>query len=373
MKIIAEYLDSLFLNVPVTPETKKAKEDLLALMEDHYNELIAEGKNEHEAIGAVITEFGSIDELLEELDLKREMPQAPPASKTVQKANEKTQNSLDDDFNFDEEDFSKAAWRANHEEFAEEDPNQKDAAAEDYSYNLANPITLTEAEDYWSMIRQFALFIASGVLLCVVAIAFLVFQGGGGSDALGLAGFFLLVAVAVTMFITAGMKFSGAHKVLDDRPIKEDVRQTGKMYAQQYHRSFSFSLVAGIFMCIVSFMPIFIFQYSEHLGITLFLIIAGLGAFLIIYGSIVQAYYKRFDNGPIFISDEDEPGPNARQHIYGKNAPLVGMFSTVYWPAVVVIYLIWSFIFGGWGYSWLIFVIAGIFQDSILKYFKNKQ
>ncbi len=44
MRIIKDYLDSLFLTVPITSETKKAKEDLLAIMEDHYHELIAEGK-----------------------------------------------------------------------------------------------------------------------------------------------------------------------------------------------------------------------------------------------------------------------------------------------------------------------------------------
>jgi len=69
MKTIRDYLDSLFLNVPTTPETKKAKEDLAAIMEDHYHELIEQGKSEHEAIGAVISEFGSIDELLQELQV----------------------------------------------------------------------------------------------------------------------------------------------------------------------------------------------------------------------------------------------------------------------------------------------------------------
>lgn len=368
MKIIAEYLDSLFLNVPITSETKKAKEDLLALMEDHYHELIAEGKNEHEAIGAVITEFGSIDELLEELGVQRAVPNSGSRKQTRQE-----QDFLDDDFNFDEEDFSKAAWRANHENFDSQEDETDEYLSKEEQISYAKPITLAEAEDYWRMIRQFALFIASGVLLCVVAIASLIFLAGNGADGLSLASFFLLVAVGVVMLITGGMKFSHSHKELDDRPIAKEVRATGKMYAQQYQKSFSFSLIVGIFLCIVSFVPIFIFQYNENFGIALFLITAGLGAFLIIYGSIVQAYYKRFDNGPIFVSDEDEPGPNARQHIYGKNAPIVGIFSTVYWPAVVVLYFIWSFAFNGWGYSWLIFVVAGILQDSILKYFKNKR
>ncbi|HCE11448.1 MAG TPA: beta-carotene 15,15'-monooxygenase, partial [Enterococcus sp.] len=75
MKTIHDYLDSLFLNVPITPETRKAKEDLSAIMEDHYHELISQGKSEHEAIGAVISEFGSVDELLQALDISSEASQ----------------------------------------------------------------------------------------------------------------------------------------------------------------------------------------------------------------------------------------------------------------------------------------------------------
>lgn len=74
MNTIRNYLDSLFLNVPKTAETQKAKKDLLSIMEDHYYELIEEGKNENEAIGTVINEFGSIDELLAELELEKKIP-----------------------------------------------------------------------------------------------------------------------------------------------------------------------------------------------------------------------------------------------------------------------------------------------------------
>ncbi len=56
-------------------------------MEDHYLELIHQGKSEHEAIGAVISEFGSVDELLQELNVskkKRRLMIGPmPSQKTM--------------------------------------------------------------------------------------------------------------------------------------------------------------------------------------------------------------------------------------------------------------------------------------------------
>ena len=66
MDTIRTYLDNMFLSLPETPETLRAKEELYAMMEDKYAELKASGKSENEAIGIVITEFGNLDEVLTE-------------------------------------------------------------------------------------------------------------------------------------------------------------------------------------------------------------------------------------------------------------------------------------------------------------------
>ena len=70
MKTILSYLDNMFMNLPHTPEVKRAKEELAMMMEDKYNELIAEGKKENEAVGIVISEFGNLQELAVELGLE---------------------------------------------------------------------------------------------------------------------------------------------------------------------------------------------------------------------------------------------------------------------------------------------------------------
>ena len=51
METILNYLDNMFVNMPKTPEVLRAKEDLAEMMEDKYNELIAEGRLQNEAIG----------------------------------------------------------------------------------------------------------------------------------------------------------------------------------------------------------------------------------------------------------------------------------------------------------------------------------
>lgn len=70
MNTIRNYLDNMFLGLPNTEEVIRAKKELLAMMEDKYNELKEGGKTENEAIGIVISEFGNLDELAETLGIK---------------------------------------------------------------------------------------------------------------------------------------------------------------------------------------------------------------------------------------------------------------------------------------------------------------
>ena len=63
----------MFAKMPNTPEVRRAKNELWQMMEDKYNELINDGKNENEAVGTVISEFGNLEELSKELGLEKEI------------------------------------------------------------------------------------------------------------------------------------------------------------------------------------------------------------------------------------------------------------------------------------------------------------
>ncbi|MGX7132987.1 permease prefix domain 1-containing protein [Enterococcus songbeiensis] len=241
MDTIRNYLESLFIEVPRNRETEKLKTDLLANMEDHYHELIEEGKNEHEAIGTVIATFGSIDELLDEMNLEKEKV------------------------------------------FAETDGEKN--------------ISLEEAEEYWRQAKKTSFQIASGVFISCLAIAgFFFFAGLGGlSIAFGL--LFLGAAVAVGFFIVAGMKNSELNRFLGNRLISGKVIHAAQLREDAYRKSFSFSLIGGIGLCVFSLFPILasMTMYAGGtIGISGFFITVGAGVFLLIYGSCVRHSYRRF-------------------------------------------------------------------------------
>ncbi|HHT40413.1 MAG TPA: hypothetical protein GX000_02030 [Actinomyces sp.] len=72
MDAIKQYLDYMFRTLPPTPQAIQARADLLAMMEDKYTELRNEGMPEHQAVAQVISDFGNLEEVAQELNLPTE-------------------------------------------------------------------------------------------------------------------------------------------------------------------------------------------------------------------------------------------------------------------------------------------------------------
>lgn len=98
MESIQNYLDGLFSKLPMTAEVQKAKEILLEMMEDKYSQLIEEGKTPNEALGTVISEFGNLDELADELGIADVVEAKTPLDAVAENVNEykeKIQHNID--------------------------------------------------------------------------------------------------------------------------------------------------------------------------------------------------------------------------------------------------------------------------------------
>ena len=83
MDTIETFLDNMFAPYPATPRLIEARAELRAMMEDAYNDAIAQGKTHNEAVGQVITDFGNLHELAPVLGIAQDIqptasPQAAP-------------------------------------------------------------------------------------------------------------------------------------------------------------------------------------------------------------------------------------------------------------------------------------------------------
>jgi hypothetical protein len=309
MDIIKTYLDNLFAGLPRTKEVLKMKADLLANMLDKYHELKNEGKSENEAVGIVISEFGNIEELAEELGV-------------------------------------------------------------DITPNPNPPVTTDVARSYMQCCDKMGLLVAFGVMLCILSpIVLILLTSGfwdlGWSEAVrsfvGITVLLGIVAVAVGLFIYSGMKFAKYEYLKTDVPIPLGVREMVSKEKEAFDPKFIVALIVGIMLYIFS--PALLIGASlisdgNHddlsvLGVAVLLVITAIATFIIVRFGIIRGGHN------VLLRLEDYA------RIGKKSDKLVSAISGVYWPLVVGAYLLWSFLGRAWGHSWIIFPIAGVVFASI--------
>ena len=326
MQAIRNYLETMFMNLPNTPEVLRAKEELWQMMEDKYTELKNEGKSENEAVGTVISEFGNLDELAEELGIHQfmELP-----------------------------------------EVVAEQPRRT--------------ITMEDAKQFLHDKARQAFQVAFGVLLCIVSpVGIIVSEAVHINELFGLVALFLCIAVAVGMFVFSGISIK-KWDFLKQEPCALDFETTNYVHEKkEYNRGiFALFLVIGIGLCILSVIPVIIFgEINLHLqavdlesmGAAFLLLFVAIGVFLIVYGSMI---YGSFDE-LLKVNDAKTVGGNyVPEQKEQYMTPAMTTIMEVYWPTITCIYLIWSFLTFEWWVSWIIWPVAAIVHSILKSIFKK--
>lgn len=346
METIKVYLDNMFLNIPDSEQVRRIKSELYDMMEDKYHELIAEGKPENEAIGIVISEFGNLEELKEELGLDRAEEQVFSDGMAEQGEAEETKEG--------------GSGKKNKKK-----GNKKKSKAQEETERRW--ISFDEVEDYLQVTAAASNCISVGVMFCVWSPAVLVAlsEQANWGIALGLALLFILVAAGVGLFILSGTKLE-QYKYLKEEVFQVDpgIEQFVREEQEAFHQPFVLQIAIGVILCILSpaqLVVCSVMEFSESLilfsvGMLLFLV--GIGClFLVRAGMRKDAYH-------VLLQEES--------YRKEKKTGFLKIFESMYWLVVTVIYLNWSFSAGSWGISWVIWVIAGIFYDPVERVLKGK-
>jgi uncharacterized membrane protein len=306
METIKNYLDNVFAGLPKTSQMADLKNNILSNMEDKYNELKSEGKSENEAIGIVISEFGNIDELINELGLKKETEES------------------------------------------------------------SEPIvTQEETNVYLNAKKTSGIQIGIGVILCILAPASLIlinelisdgFFGtglsGSVSGGLGLISLFVLIAAAVSLFIYSGMNFERYKYMEEGVQLPVSVRDYLQQRNDSFTPTYNLSVILGVGMLILSPITLFIasiFDNSSSYGVVLLLAVVAIAVFLFIYfGSIRESYTRLLKIGDYAVKEKK------------KEDKVIGAVASIVWPLAVAIFLFSGFMYHNWHINWIIFPITGI-------------
>lgn len=325
METLKNYLENMFLNLPNTPEVRKAKNELLQMMEDKYAELKNEGKAENEAIGIVISEFGNLDELAEDLGIKTYV--------------------------------------------------EEDIAPEEM-------LSLDEAKAYLKDTIKCSQLIATGVLLCILSIVPLIFLDAlstthsrfstDSTDVIGIFLMFLLIAIAVALFIFAGtMKSKWQQIAKHTVGIDFSITDYTKNQFESIRGNHALCLSIGCMLCILSIIPpmwidtILPTDFWYECSAAFLFIMVAIGVYLIIFTSKRIAGYQSL----LALNARETIGsthvPESAKEIEYRNETVAAIMS-VYWQTITCIYLCVSFISFDWHITWIIWPVASILH-SILK------
>ncbi len=305
MNTIYNYVESIFINLPRTEEIERLKEDMLINMEEKYDDLKGQGFSENEAIGTVLSEFGNIDEIIEEYNLSLE----------------------------------------NENEF--EDPNELNMSRED-------------VEDYLHHRQQFSFAMAIGVFLCIIAVPIMfVFQimlryftGTDRSFLIGVAAMLFVIAIGVGLFVVFGMKES--HYPFDKKILKLDTLTYSRLSEdyKQFKPRFGYAIATGVVLCIVGvialILSLLLLNNEAMWGVIFLLSFIATAVFLFVYFGIQNDTYQKL----LTI------GSHTRAHI--KSNKLTESVSAVIFPLATLFYLYQGFFYNNWGTAWVVFPIVGI-------------
>jgi hypothetical protein len=294
-------------------------------MEEKYQELKTLGRSENEAIGAVISEFGNVEELFAEMGMAQEAP--APASVT---AHTHEQCDMWPHLQLSQIQEIKQAWWASSK-----------GIGFGTLLVLLGVAVLVALND---ILARFTLFVPD-TLIEAFEWAHL------DSALLSMIAFFIFLVPAVGLFVFYGMKIS-RYQFLEKGEFYLDkgLRPSLEAESKQIQETSTIKIVAGVVMCVGSILVMFIIStfMLYGVGVSIMLALIGIAVYLFITGGMQRDIYDRLLR----------KGEYAPKNI--KAERIIGAIASVYWPLMVLLYLLWSFLLNAWGTSWILWPIAGI-------------
>lgn len=235
-------------------------------------------------------------------------------------------------------------------------------------------VSMEEAGEFLSIKEKTAKWIALATFLCIISPVCLMLLGGTyeythaisdyAAGGVGMVVMLVIVATAVAIYISAGSK-TKRFEYLSTDVFETEYGVSGmvKKRRDQYAPVHTRYNIIGTILVILSIVPLFagvtVFGQDEF-AMTLMLCclfpIAGVGVIFYILGGIRWASYERLlQEGEFSVKNKNNR-----------------TFHGVYWAIVTAVFLAVSFGFNAWGWSWLIWVIAGVLYPALLELIKPR-
>ena len=232
-------------------------------------------------------------------------------------------------------------------------------------------VTLEEATTYMELVEKAAKKIAAGVAMCILSPVFLIvfttYADVGriavkpeAAGAVGVAVLLVMVAIAVMIFISTGIKLD-KYEYLEKEILNlqygiAGITQSRKEVHEPVYKK---SISIGVALCIVCTVPLIVaggFEFADEVYsglVAVLLICIACAVFLFVNaGMIRDSYQKLLEEGDYTVEKKMKAKRNNN-------------ISIIYWGVITAIFLAYSFVTMDWGRSWIIWPVAAVLFGAV--------
>lgn len=227
-------------------------------------------------------------------------------------------------------------------------------------------VSMEEANSFLNMKRKGAPIIANATFMCIISPTILIILASLAEEnmfhitealaaGVGLIFLFAMIASAVFMFITYGMRESHMeHLERGNFETEYGVSGMVKEKRSAYRPVYTRGIAVGVVTCIVAVVPLIIVAIMEApdyicgIFVALLLLLIACGVHMIIRVSTIKSSYDALLQEGEFSQVEK------------KVRNKLNTLSGIYWCLATAIYLGWSFYTKRWDFTWLVWPVAGV-------------
>lgn len=248
---------------------------------------------------------------------------------------------------------------------------EADGDSPDEPHPAARPVSLKEANFYLELAPRchrnialaVSLFILSPICLLLLsgAAEYRIFpMGETTAVAIGCSALFLVVTGGVALLLPSCLRLA-PYEYLELEPISTEYSVAGIVQAQKesFAPQYQQGLVAGVSLCIVSVVPLFLSYLVENefysvCAICLMLAILSVGVHILLrFLATQESYQKLLEEGDYTRAKKAENRRNAS-------------FVVFYWCFSTAIYLAVSFYTESWNRTWIVWPVASVLFAALL-------
>ena len=232
-------------------------------------------------------------------------------------------------------------------------------------------VSMEEANSFLNMKRRGAPIIANATFMCIISPTIMIILASLAEEnmfhiteafasGVGLIFLFAMIASAVFMFITYGMRESHMEH-LEKGYFETEYGVSGMVKEKRhaYEPVYTRGIAVGVVTCIVAVVPLIIVAIMEApdyicgIFVALLLLLIACGVHMIIRVSTIKSSYDALL----------QEGEFSRAEKKARNK--LNTLSGIYWCLATAIYLGWSFYTKRWDFTWLVWPVAGVLYAAV--------